>query len=137
MGPFSPDYSHPEGVGEPVWACDLQHLDLIDPNFDTDGLYTKRTINTLSSLADAQQKSPIALSSPKSIIQANKHHAKSETPDYDKYRLYFEWVNTDTIRDTFKNTTQSGVSISTYHMERHLKSRNPALNVPRRHEAVA
>ena len=30
-----------------------------------------------------------------------------------------------------------GVSTETFPMRRHLKSRNPALNVPRRHEAVA
>ena len=46
-------------------------------------------------------------------------------------------VNANTIRDTFKHTTQWGVSISTFPMKKHLKSRNPALNVPRRHEAVA
>ena len=40
------DYSHPEGDGAPLWACDPQHLDLLDPNFDTHGLYTKRAINT-------------------------------------------------------------------------------------------
>ena len=131
------DYSHPEGDGEPIWACDPQHLDLIDPNFGTHGLYTKRAINTLSSLADVQHKPPMALFSPKSTIQANKHDVKPETPDYDKYRIYFGWVNTDTIRDTFKNTTQWGASIGTYPMKRHLKSSNPALNVPRTHEAVA
>ena len=43
------DFSYPEGDGEPVWACDPQHLDLLDPNFDPHGLYTKRAINTLSS----------------------------------------------------------------------------------------
>ena len=100
------DYSHPEGDGEPVWACDPQRIDLLDPNFDTHGLYTKRAINTLSSLADVQQKSPMALSSPTFILQPNKHHVKSETPDHDKYRPYFGWVNTYTITDTFKNTTQ-------------------------------
>ena len=100
------DYSHPEGDGVPIWACDPQHIDLIDPNFDTHGLYTKRAINTLLSLADVQQKSPMALSSPKSAIQANNHDVKPKTPDYDKYRPYFGWVNTDTIKDTFKNTTQ-------------------------------
>ena len=36
------DFSYPEGDGEPVWACDPQHVDLIDPNFDHQGLYTKR-----------------------------------------------------------------------------------------------
>ena len=33
------DFSYPEGDGEPVWACDPQHVDLIDPNFDHLGLY--------------------------------------------------------------------------------------------------
>ena len=35
------DFSYPEGNGEPVWACDPQHVDLINPNFDHQGLYTK------------------------------------------------------------------------------------------------
>ena len=83
------DYSHPEGDGEPILACDPQHIDLIDPNFDTHGLCTKRAINTLSSLADVQQKSPMGLSSPKSTIQAFKHDVKPETADYNKYRPQF------------------------------------------------
>ena len=131
------DYSHPEGDEEPAWACHPQHIDLIDPNFDTHGQYTKRAINTLSSFTDIQHKSLMATSALMSITHAHKHDIKSETPDYDKYRPYFGWVNTDTIMDTFKNTTQWGVSACTYPMKRHLKSRNPALNVPRRHEAVA
>ena len=73
----------------------------------------------------------------KTPFQANKHQIKSETPDSDKYRPYFSWVNADTIRDTFKHTTQWGASVGTFPMKRHLKSRNPTLNVPRRHEAVA
>ena len=35
------DYSHLEGDEEPLWACDPQHLDLLDPNFDAHGLSTK------------------------------------------------------------------------------------------------
>ena len=73
------DYSHPEGDGEPLWACDPQHLDLLDPNFDTHGLYTKRVINTLSCLAGVQKPSPMAISSSKSPIQTCKHQTKSET----------------------------------------------------------
>ena len=45
-------------------------------------------------------------------------------------------MNVDTINETIKNTTQWGASITTFPKKRHLKSRNPALNVPRRHEAV-
>ena len=131
------DYSHPEGDGEPLWACDPQHLDLLDPNFDANGLYTKRAINTLSSLAGVQQPSPMAMASSKSPIQAYKHKLKPETPEFDKRRPYFGWVNVDTIRDTFKHTTQSGASVGTFPMRKHLKSRNPVLNIPRRHEPVA
>ena len=46
-------------------------------------------------------------------------------------------MNADTIKETFKHTTQWGASIATFPMKKHLKSRNPALNVPRRHAAVA
>ena len=123
------DFSYPEGDGEPVWTCDPQNVDLIDPNFDPQGLYTKRAINTLSSLA--------AMLSSTSPTQACKHQIKSTTPDFDKYRPYFGWVNTDTIKETFKHTTQWGASITTFPMKKHLKSRSPALNVRRRHEAVA
>ena len=49
----------------------------------------------------------------------------------------FGWGNADTIKETFKHTTQWGASVTTFLMKRHLKSRNPALNVPRRDEAVA
>ena len=83
------DYSHPKGDGKPLWACDPQHLDLLDPNFDAHGLYTKRTINTLSSLTCVQQPYSIAISSSISPIQACKHKIKPEIPEFDKYRPYF------------------------------------------------
>ena len=131
------DYSHPEGDEEPLCACDPQNLDLFDHNFDAHGLYTKWAINTLSFLAGVQQSSPMAISSFKSPIQACKHKRKPEVPEFDKYRPYFSWVNDDTIRDTFKHTTKRRASVGTFPMKKHLKSRNPAVNVPRGHEAVA
>ena len=67
-----------------------------------------------------------------------QHAVKPETPDYEKFRPYFGWVNVDTVQQTMEQSTQWGVSLpNTFPMKRHLKSRNPALNVPRRHEAVA
>ena len=80
------DFSYPEGDEEPAWACNPQHVDLIDPNFDPQELYTKRAINTLSSLADVHKISPMAMPSSTSPTHACKHHIKSETPDLDKYR---------------------------------------------------
>ena len=82
-----------KGDGEPVWASDPQHVDLIDPNFDPQGLYTKRAINTLSFLADVHKISPMAMPSSKSPIQACKNKIKSETADFDTNRPYFGWVN--------------------------------------------
>ena len=131
------DYSHPEDDGESLWACDPQHLDLLDPNFDAHGLYTKRAINTLSSLARVQQQPPIARLSSKSPIQACQYKLKSETLDFYKYRPYFGWVNADTIRETFKHNTQWGASVSTFATRKHLYSRYPVLYIPRRHDAVA
>ena len=131
------DYSHAEGEGEPLWACHPQHLDLLDSNFDAHCLYTKRAINTLSSLAGVQQPSPMAISSSQSSIPACKHKLKPEISDYDTYIDHiFLCVNADAIRDTFKHTTQWGASVVSFPMKKYLKSRNPTLNIPRRHEAV-
>ena len=44
----------------------------------------------------------------------------------------------DSVQKTMEQSTQWGVSLpNTFPMKRHLKSRNPALNIPRRHEAVS
>ena len=67
----------------------------------------------------------------------NKHVFHGTLIDYDKLRPYFGWVNSDIVKQTIDQTTQWGVALDYFPMKRHLKSRNPALNVPRRHESVA
>ena len=67
-------------------VCDPQLLVLVDPYFDPHGLYIKRTINTLSSLADVQPMSSKAISPSKSPLQASKHQIKSEIPEFEKCR---------------------------------------------------
>ena len=52
-------------------------------------------------------------------------------------RSFFGWVNSAIVKQSIDRTTQWGVAIDSFPMKRHLKSRNPALNVPRRHEPVA
>ena len=79
----------------------------------------------------------MAMVSSTSLSKACRHQITSETPDSDKYRPYFGWVNADTMKETFKHTSQWGASITTFPMKKHLMSRSPALNIPRRHEAVA
>ena len=67
-----------------------------------------------------------------------QHDVTHEAPDFEKFRSYFGWVNVDTVQKTMEQSTQWGVSLpNTFPMKKHLKSRNPALNIPRRHEAVA
>ena len=57
--------------------------------------------------------------------------------DYEKLRPFLGRVNSDIVKQTIDQTTQWGVALDSFPMKRHLKSRNPALNVPRRHEPVA
>ena len=52
-------------------------------------------------------------------------------------RPYFGWVNSDIVKQTIDQATQWRLALDSFPMKRHLKSRNPALNVPRRHESVA
>ena len=67
-----------------------------------------------------------------------QQHAIHEAPDYEKFRPYFGWVDVDTVQKTMEQSTKWGVSLpNNFPMKKHLISRNPALNIPRRHEAVA
>ena len=84
----------------------------------------------MSSLADMQPTSSMAISPSKSPIQASKHQIRSETPDFDKYIPYFGWVNADTIRDTFKHTTQWGASVGTFPMKKASQVKEPCPQYP-------
>ena len=67
-----------------------------------------------------------------------QHDVTHEAPDYEKFRPYFGWINVDTVQKTMEQATQLGVSLpNTFPMKKAFKSWNPALNIPRRHEAVA
>ena len=71
-------------------------------------------------------------------LRTYQHGVNHVALDYEKFRPYFGWVNVDTVQKTMEKSTQWGVSLpNTFPMKKHLKSRNPALNIPRRHEAVA
>ena len=67
-----------------------------------------------------------------------QHDVNHQAPDFENFRPYIGWVNVDTVQKTMEQSTQWRVSLpNTFPMKRHLKSRNPALNIPRKHEAVA
>ena len=111
-----------------------------DPNFDEFGDYTQRTMKTRSILDDSSSTlTPCStLMTNQHVFSTNQHDVSPEAPDYEKFRPYFGWDNVGTVPKTMEQSTQWGVSIpNTFPMKRHLKSRNPALNIPRGHEPVA
>ena len=137
--PYDLDSIHPSGDGEPAWSNDLDERFAFDPNFYEFGNCTQRAIQTLSILDDSSTSltptpNPRAK---KDLLRSNQHAANNDNPDYEKFRPYFGWVNVDTVQKTMEQSTQWGVSIpNTFPMKKHMKSRNPALNIPRRHEPV-
>ena len=67
----------------------------------------------------------------------NKHSRLPQEPDYEKLRPCFGWVKSDTVKQTIDQTTQWRVAVDSFLIKRCLKFRNPAVNVPRRHDPVA
>ena len=133
------DYTHPSGDGEPPWSNDPGERFPFDPNFDGFGDYTQRTIQTLIILHDSLSTlTPCStLMANQHVFRTNQHDVSPETPDYEKFRPYFGRVKVDTVQKIMEQSTQYGVSIpNTSPMKKYLKSRNPAVNIPRRHEPV-
>ena len=126
------DFTHPSGDGEPPWSNDPDERYAFDPNFDEFGDYTQRAIQTLSILdVSSSTLTPCpTLMSNQHVFRTYQHDVSHEAPDYEKFR--------SSVQKTMEQSTQWGVSLpNTFPMKKHLKSRNPALNIPRRHEAVA
>ena len=63
--------------------------------------------------------------------------ARTRKPDYAALRPLFGWADTEVIKRTFELTTQYARIPSGTAIRQWFKSRNPALNVPRRNEPVA
>ena len=134
------DYTHPSGDREPPWSNAFDERFVFDPIFDEFGNYTQRVIQTLRILDDSSiPLTPCsAISANQHVIRSNQHGVNNDTPDYEKFTPYFGWVNVDTVQKPMEESTQWGVSIpNTFPMKKHLKSRNLALNIPRRHKPVA
>ena len=133
------DYTQPSGDGEPPSSNDPGERFAFDPNFDEFGDYTQRAIQTLSIMdGSSSTLTPCStLMTNQHVSRANQHDVSPEAPDYENFRPYFGWVNVDTVQKTMEQSTQWGVSIpNTFPMKKHLKSRNTALNIPRRNEAI-
>ena len=107
------DYTHPSGDGEPPWSNDPDERFAFDPSFDDFGDNTKRAIQTLSILDDSSSAftSCSTLMMNQHVFRANQHDVSPETPDNEKSRPYFGWVNDDTVQETMEQSTQLGVSL--------------------------
>ena len=136
------DFTHPsdDGDGEPPWSNDPDQRFAIDPNFDEFGDYAQRAIQTLSILDDSSLPlTPCStIRANQYVIRSTQHLVNNDTPDYEKFRPYFGWVNDDTVQKLLEQSTQWGVSIpNIFPMKKHMKSRYPVLNIPRRYKPVA
>ena len=125
------DYEHPVNNGEPDWVIDPKENFQFDPNFDEFGDFVSRSLSILDILDETPPISPIHK------LMVNKHVFQCTPVDYDKLRPFFGWVDSDIVKQTIDQNTQWGVALDSFPTKRHFKSRNPALNVPRRHEPVA
>ena len=125
------NYEHPENDGEPDWAIDPNENFQFDHNFDEFGDYVNRSLSILDILDETPPISPLYQ------LMVNKYVFQHTPVEYEKLRPFIGWVNSDIVKQTIDKTTQWGVAIYSFPMKRHLKSRNQALNVPRRYEPVA
>ena len=110
---------------KPSWAPDPSARDQHDPRIDECHNIHNRTIHTLSILSDTP------------TISVKKHDQHPTTIDYNKSKPYFGWVNAETIKKTFENSTEWAVKSTRFPMRKHFKSRSPAFNIPCRNDAVA
>ena len=119
------DYSHPNTHGYPSWAPDPSARDQHDPRIDECGNIHSRTINTFS----------IFSATPTTSIQ--KHDQQCTTINFNKLKPSFGWINAETIKKTFENSTQWAVTSTRFPIRKHFKSRFPAFSIPCRNEDVA
>jgi hypothetical protein len=71
------------------------------------------------------------------LLEAYERKITSAEPNYEALRPNFAWQSTNTIKNTFKATTQYAHIPMTTHLRKHYKSPNPAMNVHRRNEDIA
>ena len=89
------------------------HLILLlgtNPRIDECGNIHNRAIHTLSILSDTPTNS------------TQKHDQQPRTIDYNKLKLYFGWVNAETTKKTFENSTQWTVTSTRFPMRKHFRS---------------
>ena len=119
------DYTHPNTQGYPYWAPAPSARDPHDPRIDECGNFQNRVVQILCIL------------SAEHITSVHKHVQKPTTISYNKLEPYFGWVNAQTIKKTFENSTQWAIASTRFPTRTHFKSQFPAFNIPRRNEAVA
>ena len=104
---FILDYTHPSGDGEPHWSNDPDARFAFNPTFDEFGDYTQKAIQTLSILDDSSSTltpCPTIMAN-HHVLRTNQHVVNNESPDYEKFRPYFGWVNVDTVQKTMEQST--------------------------------
>ena len=142
-------FTSPDEWDPSVLDHDPPHLDGLDPSqvpdqpfgdpmFDAYGDFNERIITNLNILLDAPPEDCGSYAEISSVLTANLHHSSPQEPDWSALRPFFAWTSPSSIKDTFNVTTRHGTAPHTQdNIKKHLKSRNPVFNIPRRSEAVA
>ena len=112
------DYSHPNTCGYPSWTPDPSVRDQHEPRIDECGNIHNSTIHTLSILSDTP------------TIFVKKHDQQTTTIDYNKLKPYFGWVNAETIKKTFENSTQWAVTSTRVPMRKTFQIKVSSLQYP-------
>ena len=106
--------------------------------FDAYGDFNECIIANLNILLDAPPEDCGSYTEISSVFTANLHQSSPQEPGWNALCPFFAWTSPSSIKDTFNVTTRHGAAPHTQdYIKKHLKSRNPVFNIPRRSEAVA
>ena len=111
------DYAHPNTHGYPSCTPDPSVRDQHDPRIDECSNINSRAIQTLSILCDTL------------ITSIQKHVQQPTTIDYNRLKTNFGWVNADTIKNTFDNSTQWAVTSTRFPISKNLKNHDSQLSI--------
>ena len=104
LNPSVLDYAYPNTYGYLSWASNTSAQNQHDPRIDECWNFQGRVVQTFSLLSEEQ------------ITSVQKHVQQPTNIDYNKLKPYFGWVNAETIKRTFENTTQWVVTSTRFPM---------------------
>jgi uncharacterized membrane protein YgcG len=128
-GPHELDIEH-DLIDFPELAVLNQHDSLFEGGTYDNGTYVEAYDAYSAHYLDSDVRT-------KALAHIFNHKIHLKERDYEGLRCCFAWAPIEVVKKTIENTTQFFNNIFRLPMRKHLKSRHPAANIPRRHEYVA